>query len=333
MNSLCTILIPTHNRVGYLNRCVRWFLELGYPIVIADSSGEPWQSEFKQNQAVCYVHCPGGFEVYASKLQRALAEVRTPLVAMCADDDFMTGEGLAASVDFLTRHPDYSFSQGYAYTYQLFGKRLVVWPMPYDYHDVHEDSWIMRVEQPLSTVYYGVLRTQVLRDGVGFLAKQDFGETLQGAAGLFDFCLTAYAARCGKFKRCPLPFGLREYSAQTTAVGSRFLTITSRNVPDFYRNLEVFLRGSDQAEDVRTRLLRVFARDYAGQIQYDLLPHESKKRAVRYLPAPLAAHVEYFYRLYRAARYFGSAKRIAFLKLFFGADYARFRQFVLKGAK
>ena len=60
MNSLCTILIPTHNRVGYLNRCVQWFLELGYPIVIADSSREPWQSELKENQAVRYVHCPGG---------------------------------------------------------------------------------------------------------------------------------------------------------------------------------------------------------------------------------------------------------------------------------
>ena len=243
---------------------------------------------------------------------------------MCADDDFMTGEGLAASVDTLTRHPDYSFSQGYAYSYQLFGKRLVVsahalrLPRP-----PRGASWIARVESPLSTVYYGVLRTQVLRDGVGFLAKQDFGETFQSAAGFFDFCLTTYAARCGKFKRCPVPFGLREYSAQTTAVGSRFRTITSRNVPDFYRNLEVFLLGSDQAEGVRTRLLRVCARDYAGQIRYDLLPHESKKTSVRYLPKQMVVHVEYFYRLYRAARYFGSAKRIAFLKLFFGADYAR----------
>ncbi len=241
-----------------------------------------------------YVHCPGGFEVYATKLQRALPEVRTPLVAMCADDDFMTGEGLAASVDFLSRHPDHSFSQGYAYTYQLFGKRLVVWPMPYDYHDVHEDSWIARVESPLSTVYYGVLRTQVLRDGVGFLAKQDFGETLESAAGFFDFCLTTYAARCGKFKRCPVPFGLREYSPRRPLWGR--VSEPSRHAT-FLISIEI-LRSSCWAV-IRPRAcargcLRVFARDYAGQIQYDLSPHESKKTSVRYLPIRLVAHAAYF---------------------------------------
>jgi glycosyltransferase domain-containing protein len=333
MNTLCTILIPTHNRVDYLNRCVRWFLELGYPIVIADSSQHAWQSDLRQHEAICYVHCAGGLEVYPAKLQQALAKVHTPFVAMCADDDFTTGEGLAVSIDFLERHPGYSFSQGYAYTYQLFGRRLVVWPMPYDYHDVHKESWIERVEGPLSTVYYGVLRTEVLRDGVEFLVKQDFGETFKGAPGFFDFCLTAYAARRGKFKRCSVPFGLREYSPQTTGVGSIYQTITSRNVADFYRNLETFLMGSDQSEEARTRLRKHFAKDYAGQILYDLSPHVSKKRFVRHLPDRMIGHVEYFYRLYYAARCYVSANRMPFVKLFFGPDYARFKQFVLQGAR
>ncbi len=65
--------------------------------------------------------------------------MRTPFVVMCADDDFITREGLAASVDFLNKHPGYAFSQGYAYTYQFFGRRPVVWPMPYDHHDIHGD--------------------------------------------------------------------------------------------------------------------------------------------------------------------------------------------------
>ncbi len=333
MKTLCTILIPTHNRVNYLNRCVRWFLELGYPIVIADSSQQAWQSDLRQHEAISYVHCPGGLEVYLAKLQQALATVRTPLVAMCADDDFMTSEGLAASVDFLHRHPDYSFSQGYAYSYQLVEGKLVVWPMPYDYHDNHAEAWIERVESALSTVYYGVLRTEVLRGGIDFLVKQDFGETVKSAAGFFDFCLTAHAARSGKFKRCPVPFSLREYSSQTTSVGTRFKTITSRNVADFYRNLESFLMEGDDSQEARARLLKVFAKDYSGQIFYDLSPQESKKRFVRNMPKWMIGHVEYFYRLYAAVRSFGSAKRLPFVKLFFGPDYAGFKQFVLQEAR
>ena len=330
MSNQCTILIPTHNRANYLDRCVRWFLELGHPIIIADSSQDAWQSDLRQHDAVCYLHHAGGFEVYPAKLQEAVARVQTPFVVMCADDDFITSEGLEACIDFLSRHPDYSFSQGYAYTFQVFGRRPVVWPMPYDHHDNHADSWIERVESAFSTVYYGVLRTEVLRDAIAFLAKQDFSETLVSAVGFFDSSLTMYAARCGKFKRCPVPFALREYSSQTTAVGTRYLTITSRNVADFYRNLEAFVLGPDGSGDARARLRKVFARDYAGQIQYDLSPKRSKKTFFRHWPGPIITHMEYVYRLCSAARSYCSAARVSFLKLFFSPEYARFKQFVLQ---
>jgi hypothetical protein len=116
-------------------------------------------------------------------------------------------------------------------------------------------------------------------------------------------------------------------------VGTRFKTITSRNVADFYRNLEAFLMEGDGSEEARARLLKVFAKDYSGQIFYDLSPHESKKRFVRGMPKRMIGHVEYFYRLYSAARSYGSVKRLPFVKLFFGRDYASFRQFVLQEAR
>ena len=114
MNSQCTILIPTHNRARYLERCVTWFHDLGYPIVIADSSDAEWQSTLRDQAGVSYLHVPGGFEIYVRKLHAALQTIATPFVAMCADDDFITGGGLATCVEFLQAHPDYSFSQGYA---------------------------------------------------------------------------------------------------------------------------------------------------------------------------------------------------------------------------
>src|SRR5580698_9326337 len=135
MNADCTILIPTHNRPRYLDRCVRWFLELGFPIAIADSSDVAWDSTLRNSAAISYLHRPGGIQTYPQKLQAALATISTPLVAPCADDDFITKEGLSQSIDFLRANADYSAALGYAYSYQVFGSRTVLWPMVYDHHD------------------------------------------------------------------------------------------------------------------------------------------------------------------------------------------------------
>jgi glycosyltransferase domain-containing protein len=327
MKDRCTIVIPTHNRPHYLERCVRWFAALGMPIVVADSSAAEWRSELRG--AVCYIHKPGGFEVYRQKLVAAVAEITTPFLALCADDDFITEEGLRASVDFLDAHPDYAFSQGYAYWYQTFGSRIVLWPMPYLSHDVVAESWLDRIEQAHSTVFYGVQRTEILRAGLDFLARQDFREIIDGAAGFFDFALTAHAAKSGKFKRCPVPFGLREYSPNIAVVGKRFPTITSRNIPDFYANLLAFLAGGEAAEPAKTRLLRVMASDYAGQIAFDLRPVVSRKRFLRRLPEGWVGRIEFLYRLFAAARAYAGREYFAFMKIFFRPEYARFKTFVL----
>ncbi|MGD9838214.1 MAG: TIGR00180 family glycosyltransferase [Afipia sp.] len=329
MNAIsnCTILIPTHNRPGYLSRCVRWFSDFGCPIVIADSSVSPSCGGL-QSDNITHVHCPGGFEVYPRKLQLAMRQVTTPLVAMCADDDFIAKEGLKASASFLERNSDYAFSQGYAYLYQTFRHRIALWPMVYPYHDNVSERWIERIVNAKSTVYYGVNRTDILRSAVDFVAKQDFAEIIEGFAGFVDTAITMHVARAGKFKRCAVPFAFREYSVNVNAVGRRFGTIVSRNTSDFYRNLLASLTGDDQDPDVRQQLLRLFAADYAGQITFDLAASVSRKVRLQKLPPSLLQSAEYLFRIFAAARLYGKPEYREFLKTFSTADYRRFRNFV-----
>lgn len=329
MSAACTILIPTHNRHQYLDRCVRWFLDLPYPIIIADSSADAWQSAYRSHERVRYIHVPGGIEVYITKLQQGFAAVETRLAAMCADDDFITAEGMAASVGFLDAHRDYTFAQGYAYCFQPFGKRLVVWPIHYNYHSAAAVEWIDRIEQALSTVYYGVNQTEVLRRAFDFLAGQDFGEIRDALPGFVDQCLTTFTARAGKLKRIPVPFGLREYSPYMSAAGTRPATIVSRNVPDFYRHLTDALMEDETSTAVRGRLLRLFSRDYAGQIMYDLAGSLSRKRFVAGWGPAFAMRAEFAYRLYLATRGFVPAAYRPAMKFLWHPEYRRFKEFVL----
>lgn len=329
MTAVCTILVPTHNRPHYLERCVRWFLDLPYPIVIADSSAAEWQSALRVHERVRYIHMPGGLEVYLRKLQKGLAAVETPYVAMCADDDFITADGLVQSIRFLDAHPDYSFCQGYAFLFQVFGGHVVAWPIPYGDHDLARADWIDRVERAKHTVYYGVNRTKVLRNSIDFLARQDFAEIVDAIPAFIDLCLTVNAARCGKFKRVKVPFGLREYSSYIQSVGTRPTTLISRNIPDFYRNLLIWLMAGENSESVRNRLLRTFGRDYAGLIMFDLTGSRSSKRFVAWLGAAHARRIEFIYRLCTAARAYASVRYGPAVKLFWHPEYRRLKQFVL----
>lgn len=330
--SQCTILIPTHERSDYLVRCLRWFADFDCPIVIADSSAEISCGGL-QSDRITHIHCPGGFDVYPRKLQLAMSRIATPLVAMCADDDFITMEGLNASATFLINNQDYAFSQGYAYLYQTFDGRVALWPMVYPYHNNPSEQWLERVENARSTVYYGVNRVDVLKAAVDFVVKQDFTEISDGIAGFIDTAITTHVARAGKFKRCEVPFAFREYSTSVSAVGRRYGSIISRNVPDFYRNLQAALARDDSDPATRQRLLRLLAIDYAAQIMFDSAASGSRKARLEGLPAWALLHAEYLFRLYCAAKLYLSSEYRAFLKVFSTQDYRRFKSFVVESRR
>lgn len=334
--SRCTIVIPTHRRPAYLRRCVGWFSRLSTQIVVADSSEAPSLPEGERAGIAAYLHRPGGFEVYLAKLADAVAEVATPYVALCADDDLILPGGLAASIEFLERNETHSFAQGYAYLHQVLGGRLAVWPMPYHSHEVPHEDWRDRVDAATSTVFYGVQRTRVLRRSLGFLAGAGLAPLGADAIGLIDFAMTVIAAREGRFRRVPVPFAMREYSPVVSGVGFRFRTIVSPVIPAFYAGLLAELAGAEAAEpETRLRLLRRFGGDYAGQIAYDLAVGTAPERRLGRLPGfvrrnpRLLTLAEYAWRRANAWRLFLSRAHRGQDVLFRSEDYARARAVLL----
>ncbi len=120
--ALLTVVIPTRHRLPFLERAVRYYQEvpLPYPLLIVDSS----ELEVRNRTAAMLDRVGGGLRIahrpwpvggsLLTKMCGISAEVRTPYVAMAADDDFLVAERLRASVAWLQLHLDYSLVHGAA---------------------------------------------------------------------------------------------------------------------------------------------------------------------------------------------------------------------------
>lgn len=325
--SSVTIVIPTHNRHRYLVRSVSWFLQGGYDVVIADSTECAWQHSLQDDPRVTYIHKPGPYAVYVDKVLAALQAVKTPMTAMCADDDFILYSGLEACADFLENHGDYAFCQGYAYLFQAIGGRHAVWPMPYDYHDVESPDWLQRVIATKSTVYYGLNRTSALLEALDFLRGVALSRSMK-AGGLVDFALTSIVAKRGKMKRLAVPFALREYSPAVNAVSTRPELLLEPDLVTFFQSLLCQLMNIDGGVDseARTTLLRAFAEDFSGQLRYDLTPSASKRGIVRRLPKAVQDAAELGVRWKAAIQGFTRKGYRPALSLFKSEEYSMFKK-------
>ncbi|KKW19659.1 MAG: hypothetical protein UY63_C0008G0019 [Parcubacteria group bacterium GW2011_GWA2_51_10] len=116
----CTYVIPTYNRIGCLARHLRYLKRQNWkaPILIADSSlpekvreNAAIIKEFKDALDISHLVLSDRTAVY-TKLGKALQEVRTPFVALCADDDFLVPSAIEAATLFLRDHSDYSAACG-----------------------------------------------------------------------------------------------------------------------------------------------------------------------------------------------------------------------------
>lgn len=116
-----TIVIPTKSRQAQLETLLRYFQASGtkYKILVL-YSGLPHkdlaESYAKLNISVMV------FEpdiTLHKKLKAGLDTVKTPLVAMCPDDDLILLEGIKKSGGYLIQNPEYSACHGY---YSLFSE-------------------------------------------------------------------------------------------------------------------------------------------------------------------------------------------------------------------
>jgi glycosyltransferase domain-containing protein len=210
MNELITLLIPSHNRHLYLDRILDYYKDSGIPVIVTDSSMPAYHPVADRHpKALHYIHCPG--IAFTEKLDRALQEVHTPYVVMCADDDFILPDGIAACLDFLQRHKGFTAAQGNFINYRLDGDRI-------DFRIMYPgvSSWTIDLRGPFErletlfrnfkTFFNAVYRTEALQ-----LAFRGAGKVISNLY-LNEYLTAIIPLALGNYIEIPVFYQVRESS-------------------------------------------------------------------------------------------------------------------------
>ena len=103
LNSLFTIVIPTHDRHDCLDRSIKYFSDSSIEIIYCDSTETEYKGKIPEN--ITYYNNPK--LKFSEKILFCLTKVKTPLVALSADDDFLEIESLIKGSEFLNNNLDY----------------------------------------------------------------------------------------------------------------------------------------------------------------------------------------------------------------------------------
>lgn len=193
MRADLTILIPTHERRGFLARSMAWYDRAGLSRVVMDSSARSSADLVAENPLVRYWHEPG--MDYCRKMQRALERIETPFTVLSPDDDFLFLPALDACVAFLDGHADHATAQGRFLSFVVGTE--AVWARPLYRHrkdwQVDEPSPLERLRRLMGNymhLVYAVHRTATLRrifdDLAGPLENGDLMEFFLGLSALLD---------------------------------------------------------------------------------------------------------------------------------------------------
>ena len=108
MKNTLTIIIPTHERHTLLERSIHYYTLMNVSVLIVDSSPMPLTVKLPEN--IDYLHLAEFF--FGDKIYYALDKIDTPYACLCADDDFLTENGLYEGLNFLENHEDYESVHG-----------------------------------------------------------------------------------------------------------------------------------------------------------------------------------------------------------------------------
>jgi glycosyltransferase domain-containing protein len=285
----CTIIIPTYNRPNYLKRILNYYNVCGenYKIIVADSSS--YESK-KLNKE--FISSPLNLNIlhlsdYPStinpshKINDVLNYVDTKYCVFCADDDFITSNGIKKSIEFLEKNPDYVCAQGdyISFKFNSENKNFFWKPGYLCQKSITSSDPQKRLYLHMSNymqTFYSVHKTKILKKSFEEVPKYTdddrFGELLPSMLTLIY----------GKMKKLDVFYAARE---STSDSGGR----TSKKIPNFIKEgtydkkyaefkncLAVHLSGNSQldieeAEKVVDRAWaeyfeRVIKRSLAGKI-------------------------------------------------------------------
>lgn len=230
------LIIPTHNRPNCLRRILAYYnsLEVNYSIVVADSSTEQNKEINKHivnSYLNLYIQYINSNAYLWRKIANATNYIGEKYCVVCADDDFITVNGINQSVDFLEKNPDFTITHGFYIRYWLEhdkGKNYkFCWFPTYSHRSITFLDSISRLNYHLSNysqiTHYGVHRTDFM--------KMIFKETLKYTDDIRfgEFLPEMLTLIYGKMKCLNVLYAARE--KMPGALGS-----TSKNLKDFMRD-------------------------------------------------------------------------------------------------
>ena len=194
----CTIIIPTYNRPRYLERILSYYNEYAgnYNILVADSSSDENKklndkvvSSFSNLNMLHLNNYSSEISPY-HKIVDSINYVDTKYCALCADDDFVTPNGISQSVDFLEKNPDFTIAHGYYISFYLKNdkrkKQHFYWDPIYSYKSIIFSDAKYRLTEHFSNysvpTFYAVHRADFLKmifkETTEFTDDYRFGELL-----------------------------------------------------------------------------------------------------------------------------------------------------------
>ncbi|MBT5399598.1 TIGR00180 family glycosyltransferase [bacterium] len=206
-----TIIIPTHERHNVLLRSMDYFSRFNASILIVDSSLSPIGMNLS-SEKIKYIHCPNLF--FGDKIHFAIKNVKTPYTCLCADDDFLSENGLMKGLEFLKSHLDYSSVQGHYIQFMFIKSESILRPIYEKYIGLSIDSDLInqRIEiSPEIAQVYALHRTDILerclRTTIGL--KE---------ISLVEICISLVAVCYGKHTILPIFWSARDGVQHSTYI-------------------------------------------------------------------------------------------------------------------
>ncbi len=233
---MLTIVIPTCNRSGYLQRLLKYYADLRCPflLVIGDASDPPERRANEETVRrlparlrIDYRIDSGGPGASPGVgtiawMNRTLKALDTPYCVFVADDDFVVPKALEEAVAFLEAHPDYSIVHGEAAVFRALnnGPRARIVYGDYPQKSLSEELASERLFRHLSAdtgMEFSVKRTSqavLCWQSIQELRLDNrFGELLVSSLGVIQ----------GKTMKLNRLYMLREAHSQMTSVRSKDL--------------------------------------------------------------------------------------------------------------
>ncbi len=166
--STVTIVIPTHNRHGYLKRSIEFYSKKGINVIIVDSTLQTYPENLR-NTSIDYYHLPG--MPMPQKLSFAMDKVGSKFVVFCADDDFILLSSVETCIKFLNSNSDFTSAQGNSITYKK--NRKYKWGIEfnplYDIPELEISSSnafdrLSKLFHPYRTIFSAVHYTKIMRE-------------------------------------------------------------------------------------------------------------------------------------------------------------------------